>query len=115
MNPLKFERVEGVCPKMDTPGGLRLLVSDFSETNIGQTLLCNQCWVLIFEQAISLSRSGRQTADNFVHRATRSKMAVFKTTPLIQGYGHGRFFGSEWSLRSFAQPLRRETRHGVRG
>ena len=57
--------------------------------------------MLIFEQAISLSRSGKQTADNFVHRATRSKMSVFKTTSLHWGYGLGRFFGSEWGLLTF--------------
>ena len=48
---------------------------------IGSRFLRNQCCVFIFERAISLFRSGRQTADNLVHRATRSKMTVFKTTP----------------------------------
>mgnify|MGYP001658409323 CR=1 FL=1 len=48
---------------------------------IGRTVLYSHCWALIFEQATSLSRSERQTADNLVHRATQSKMTVFKTTP----------------------------------
>ena len=55
--------------------------------------MVSQCWVLIFERAILLSRFGRQTANNFAHRATRSKMAGFRTTPLFWGYGQGRFFG----------------------
>ena len=49
--------------------------------------------MLDFERTFSLSRFGKQMADNFVHCATQSKMTVFKTTPLIQGDGQGRFFG----------------------
>ena len=45
--------------------------------------------MLDFERTFSLSRFGKQTADNFVHRATRSKMTGFKTTPLFWGYGQG--------------------------
>lgn len=59
---------------------------------IGRTFLRNQYWMLDFERTFSLSRLGKQMADNFVHRATRSKMTVFKTTSLIQGDGQGRFF-----------------------
>ena len=33
--------------------------------------------MLDFEWTFSLSRFGKQTADNFVHRATRSKMTGF--------------------------------------
>ena len=60
---------------------------------IGRTFLCNQYWMLDFERTFSLSRFGKQMADNFVHCATQSKMTVFKTTSLIQGDGQGRFFG----------------------
>lgn len=66
---------------------------------IGSRFLRNQCCVLIFERAISLFRSGRQTADSFIHRATRSKMASFKTAPLFWGYGQGRFFGCAGSAK----------------
>ena len=60
---------------------------------IDRTFLSNQYWMLDFERTFSLSRFGKQMADNFVHRATRPKMTVFKTTTLIQGDGQGRFFG----------------------
>ena len=66
---------------------------------IGSRFLRNQCCVLIFERAISLFRSGRQTVDSFIHRATRSKMAGFKTAPLFWGYGQGRFFGCAGSAK----------------
>ena len=79
-----------MCPKMDSP--LRPAV-------IGSRFLRNQCCVLIFERAISLFRSGRQTVDSFIHRATRSKMAGFKTAPLFWGYGQGRFFGCAGSAK----------------
>ena len=55
----------------------------------------------IFERIISLSRFGRQTADSFVLRATRSKMTVFKTTILHWGYSLGRSFGFDWGLLTF--------------
>lgn len=106
MNRRKFERVgKGVSQNGQTPAAsavgteaapyqmihpqrkpLRPIV-------IGRTFLRNQYWMLDFERTFSLSRFGKQTADNFVHRATRSKMTVFKTTSLIQGDGPGRFFG----------------------
>lgn len=79
-----------MCPKMDSP--LRPAV-------IGSRFLRNQCCVLIFERAISLFRFGRQTVDSFIHRATRSKMAGFKTAPLFWGYGQGRFFGCAGSAK----------------
>ena len=68
---------------------------------IGFRFLRSQYWSNIFVKPISLSRSGRQTADYFVHRATRSKMAGFKTTTLHWGYGLGRFFGFDWGLLTF--------------
>lgn len=66
---------------------------------IDRTFLCNQYWMLDFERTFSLSRFGKQMADNFVHRATRSKMAGFKAAPLFWGYGQGRFFGCAGSAK----------------
>ena len=60
--------------------------------------------MLDFEWTFSLSRFGKQTADNFVHRATRSKMTVFKTTTLIQGDGQSRIFGCVRSAKFCAAP-----------
>ena len=94
MNRHKFERVgKGVSKNGQTPAASAVgtEVAPYQMIHpqrkplrpmvIGRTFLCNQYWMLIFKQATSLSRSGRQTADNLVHRATRSKMTVFKTTP----------------------------------
>lgn len=98
MNRRKFERIgKGVSKNGQTEAAPYKMIhpqrKPLQPMVIGRTFLRNQYWMLDFERTFSLSRFGKQTADNFVHRATRSKMTVFKTTFLIQGDGQGRFFG----------------------
>lgn len=106
MNRRKFERVgKGVSQNGQTPvtSAVGTEAAPYQMIHpqrkplrpmvIGRTFLCNQYWMLDFERTFSLSRFGKQMADNFVHCATQSKMTVFKTTSLIQGDGQGRFFG----------------------
>lgn len=49
-------------------------------------------WFHIFERAILLSRFGRQTANNFAHRATRSKMGRVQNHSPVLGLWSGPIF-----------------------